>query len=295
MTNLILIEEVDIFYKIGRYMKTLKPIYYIGSANPLELEYILLSITPKDALTRNLLESKILEKFNYRVQKRFGDSINRLEDLDIILKERTEEGQVCKLTDFGQTMRELLQYEVQLYRELIHFLHYQGYNYTTRKREYLWSYRKLCDLLWNRSRVGKYRDLASEVTGYIQEHFNATEVPFDDTIIGKFLNWLKPLRPRVIDDEKNILRREIDRPELFLLSVDLCYREKGLRYGDPILLAENVVDDICKPFFIEPSCLNTLIEISGRFSPGHLRLMTGFQGTSLILRRSFSVTDLIQV
>ena len=103
-------------------MKQNKTRYSIGGAKPQELEYILLSITPRDALSKSLLEVKILEKFGYNVQKRFGDSINSLEDLDIILKERTNGKDICKLTEFGETVRELLQYEVQLYREIIHFL-----------------------------------------------------------------------------------------------------------------------------------------------------------------------------
>jgi hypothetical protein len=268
-----------------------KTIYYINSAKPIELEYILFSLTPKTGLARDFLRLKILEKFNYNVQKRFGDSINRLEDLDIIIKEKAET--ICKLTEFGEKIRELLQYEVQLYREIIHFLHYQGYNYSARKREYLWSYRKLCELLWNRSKVGRHNELAAKVTGCIQEYFGTTHVPFDDTIIGKFLTWIKPLQPQVIDNKGNIYQREINRAELFLLSIDLCYREKNLQYGDPILLTEDIIDGICRTFFINPNCFNDLLDMSKRFYADHLRLMTGFQGTSLILKKSFSVTDLI--
>jgi len=154
------------------------------------------------------------------------------------------------LTELGEKIRELLQYEARLYREIIHFLHYQGYDYTSRRREYLWSYRKLCELLWNRTKVGRHNDLAAKVTGCIQEHFNTTHVPFDGTIIGKFLTWIKPLEPQIIDD-------------------------------------------ICKVFFMSPICFNDLMDMSKRFYSDHLRLMTGFQGTSLILKKSFSVTDLI--
>jgi hypothetical protein len=269
-----------------------KPKYFIDNTRPIEVEYILRAMPRNGQIERQQLLDRIAEKFSFRFQKRYFDSFNRLIDLDLLSKIKDEGIEKLKITGLGGIVKEILDYDTQLYREVIHFLHYSGYEFSISKKPYFWSYKKLCDLLWEKEAYNSEKELAGEISLYIQDHFKTTQTPFDESTIQKFLGWLKILDPPITQD-RGVKKRYIDKPELFLLSTDLFYRTNGLHYGDPVLLTPESIESICKPFFISIGQFDQLVKASRRIWT-FLRQKTGFQGLSIILDREYSIVNLIR-
>jgi len=268
------------------------PKYFIDNAKPLELEYVLRSLPHNNAAEKQQLIDKIEEKFSFKFQKRYFDSLNRLIDLGLLIKTKHKGVEKLKSTDQGKIIKDILNYDTSLYNEIIHFLHYSIYDISDSTKPYFWSYKRLCELLWDKETYNSDKELAGEISIYIQDHFNTSQTPFDGGTIQKFFTWLKVLHPPIFN-EKKVEKRNINYPELFLLSLDLFYKINNLRYGDPMLITPESIAAICKPFFITPDQFDALINDSYRLWP-FLRQRSAFQGLSLILDKEYSIESIIK-
>jgi hypothetical protein len=270
-----------------------KPKFFIDNARPVELEYILRVMPEAAGLRREDLLTRIAEKFSFQFQKRYFDSFNRLVDLGLLAKTKTADMETLHLTDQGKILKNILHYDVQLYNEIIHFLHYTGFVLSPSKKPYFWSYKCLTDLLWEKEAYSSNNELAGEISSYIQDNFETQITPFDGSTIQKFLAWLRVLDPPILVD-KTVHRREIRRFELFLLSLDFHYQSNNLHYGDPILINAETIAQICKTFFASPNQFDHILKLAQKHWP-HLRQTTAFQGLCLMLDKKYTIESLITV
>lgn len=84
--------------------------------------------------------------------------------------------------------------------------------------------------------------------------------------------------------------RRLDRHELVILALDDIYRHEGLRYGDPILLGDDILGALCSVFFMDrANCFELLLRASRVSSI--VAWQDTLSGPSVSLTRQYSVRD----
>lgn len=104
--------------------------------------------------------------------------------------------------------------------------------------------------------------------------------------------WIMQLEPCPFpDSSKNLLPRIVTRYELVLLALDRIYRQRGYRYGDPVLLDDALLDEIAAVFFLDLTCCHELLERAARLDHA-LSLRSTFAGTSVMLHEAYAIERL---
>lgn len=260
--------------------------FFLDNASPEEIVNILLCVRDGHNLTKSQLEQKFIEK-GYTFQGRFSDSINRLIDLEILYKDNNLYG----LSNLGKTIKRILLKDMNLFYEIMHYMHYTMW-LEPNAREYFWTYKVICDSLWTTDKSQSSMNLASLVMDKIHEKYEAETFAFSGKSISRTVCWVKKLVPCPLEKQglnEVFVGREISDHKFTLLSVDYYYRSQGLTYGFPLLLAENVINDISKCSLVLPNVcehsMNRLIEM------GLLRRNIGPLGISVILDQKVSFED----
>jgi hypothetical protein len=104
--------------------------------------------------------------------------------------------------------------------------------------------------------------------------------------------WVAALTPpplgRGNPKERMLSPRTCDRYELSLLALDHIYRARGYRYGDPVLLDENLLGQIAAVFFLDLACCRGLLDVAARLTRA-IRLADTFAGTSITLLEPYNI------
>ena len=160
-----------------------------------------------------------------------------------------------RLSEFGGSILTSLQFSSTL---AIDFLHWAMYGAWLRLPDFEWGwswlYRETCDALWENS-PGQIvsKKLLADMLERANLHFS--EAPtFDIQAIRSAMNWLSALEPPFLikeDESKrsspwSSQRRESCSPELLFLAIQLQYHVKGLSFGTPLLMDEELVETLCK-------------------------------------------------
>lgn len=270
------------------------PHFYIDHAPPEGVRAIL-RILPLDyGLTieeiKNAVPSSGPAKFRDEWPK-------RLADLGLADVETVDQRLMYRVSDLGVHVRELESTDPGIVPDILHYLHSDWVD-SPEKRPYLWSYQVCCTISWEQRRLPSSKEMAAVVLERMRDEFSDLDyraprgARFDSTAAGRWLQWVGALEPSPFPDEsKALIPRIVSRYELALLALDRVYRQRGYRYGDPVLLDDALLDEIAAVFFLDLACCRELLERAARLDRA-LSLRSTFAGTSLTLQEPYTIERL---
>lgn len=264
--------------------------FLIDNAPPKEVEYVLRSLSPDVSYSVEELRSYMYSEWHFEAQKDLAYSPRRLFDLGLAAKRKTKAGKPgYVLTKFGQKVRDILSVDIELYPDILHYLHYDKYDGTPSARKLFWSYRCCCEIFWELKQIPPVAELVAKVQSRIAAEFPRA---YSQRIGGNFnaggvtsgwKPWVKCLVPLVLGNgSQELTPRSTRRFELVLLSLDYVYRARGYRYGDPIVLDDDLLDSIARVFFLDLGCCRELIGLAAKMTKA-VALADTFAGTSVNL------------
>ena len=222
----------------------------------------------------------------------------RLFDLGLATQVSQENGMAYALTKLGQKVREINSFEPRLYPDLMHFLHFSSWDGTPEARKFLWSYRECSKISWAEARLLPTKQLASRVQSRMIVEFPdldyaaAVGARFDSTAAGRWARWVQSSRPPPFGRNSGVLqKREVECHEIILLALDDVYRSRDYRYGDPVILDEEVLDDLARVFFLDPLCCRELLDLAAAVTKA-VTLSDTFAGTSVTLLRPYTIESI---
>ena len=270
--------------------------FLIDNASPPEIEHVLSCLDLRVAYSTQELRQRLLSEWGYSAQRNLTFSTRRLFDLGLTSKATTalrKPGHL--LTGLEARIRSILAVDHDLYAEVMHFLHYDRYDDTPLSRKLFWSYRTCCDIVWRAKGLPPDRELAMEVQSRIAERFPSA---YARRMGGNFnaggVNsgwkpWVAQLRPSPLASEgRALIPRWTDRFDLAGLALDHVYRSRGYRYQDPVILDDQLLDEVSRVFFLDPACCRELIDLATRLTKA-IKLSDTFSGTSVTLLAPYGI------
>lgn len=272
--------------------------FYLDNAPPEEVEAVLRVLSESEPLSNDALGERLHSDYGFRMQKDRSYSPRRLYDLGLAAAASTDGKRGYVMTDRGSRVRQILATDEDLYAELMHYLHYSRYFYGRAPRPYFWSYYQCSDILWAEKRILASREMASRVQSLMKECFPGLDYTarvgarFDGTAVGRCYSWLRSLEPSPIGAGDSLLRtRAVSRYEIAVLALDHVYRAREYRHGDPVVLDDQLLDEVARVFFLDhTSCLQG-ITLASRLTKA-VRLADTYAGTSVTLMYPFGVENL---
>lgn len=280
-------------------METCEDMHFlIDNAAPKEVEYLLRCLDLHVAYSTEELRDKLYTEWNFKAQRSLSFSTRRLYDLKLADKLATLEKKAgYVLTALGAKVRNILEADCDLYADVMHYLHYDGYDGSPSARKLFWSYKCCCDIVWEQKHIPPTPQLVAEVQSRIAARF---PYAYSQKVGGNFnaggvssgwKPWLADLTcPPFGRGEREIVPRVLQRFELAILSLDHVYRARGYRYGDPVVLDENLLDELARVFFLEHQCCRGLLTLAARMTR-LVVLSDTFAGTSVNLRSPYTVEN----
>ncbi len=200
-----------------------------------------------------------------------------------------------RLTDEGQRIA-VARHERQV--ELIHFLMYTGWDAATpSKNAPLWTYREVCNLLWEREHsLIEAKQIAGELTGKLYKdevfgknsNFDLSKLSFSDKTVRGVLIWLEQLHPPAVQrtrGKREFARRTTCSRELLLLGIGWVYRDAvGEPHADGLLdsadlpLTRDRREALCRLCLLDPAHLERMLNAVISTYPGYISegTATGF-------------------
>jgi hypothetical protein len=271
--------------------------FYIDNAPPDEVAMVLRCLSPSEPLTTDEIAERLASEYGFTMQRHKTESPRRLFDLGLAVQVAGARRLEYTASSLGVQLRAVLTLDQTMFWDLMHFLHYSLYCRRPDARKYLWSYRRCCDLAWEEGRLPPKDEMAAKVQALMRQEFVSLDFSarvgarFDSTAVGRWLAWIRRLAPCPFPQNQDSLqKRGIQRHELSLLSLDYVYHMRGYRYGDPVVLDDNLLDEMGRVFFLDPVCCRQLLDIAGRMSRSVV-LKDTFAGTSVTLMAPYKVEN----
>jgi hypothetical protein len=273
--------------------------FLIDSAPPLEVQYTLGCVDTETPLSTNELRRCLSSKWGYSAQSNFTFSTRRLFDLGLTDKARTATGKPGHiLSELGAVVREILYIDRGLYDEVMHYLHYTTYDGSPESRKLLWSYRTCCDIVWEHKELLPTSEMVAAVQSRIADQFPSA---YAKRVGGNFnaggvssgwKPWVARLQPSLFSPKgRNLVLRKIDRFEVVLLALDDLYRHQGYRYGDPVIIDQEMLDELARVFFLDPICCRELLDLAAAVTKA-VKLSDTFAGTSVTLVKPYTIESI---
>ena len=272
--------------------------FYLDNVPPEELQLTLRVMSPELGSTADELAGNLLREYGFKMQRDHTYSPRRAYDLGLAQQARSGGRLEYRLTTRGVKVQSIVAVDSALGLDVLHFLHYTGYMGDPQDRKYLWSYRLCCELVWAASEALPSPRMAAEVQARIEEDFPSLPstdrigARFDSTAAGRLKAWLRALRPSPLPKGNGrLMRRRVERHELALLALDDLYRSRRYRYGDPVLLADAVLEQVASVFFLDTECCLDLLRVATRVAPAAVMSDT-LAGPAVNLLRAYTIEDL---
>jgi hypothetical protein len=241
------------------------------------------------------IEERFVTQFGITDRKFRSEWPKRLNDLGLARQGHIGRKMVYELTPLGLRVRELGNMVPSLYPDLMHYLHFTGYIMFESPRKYLWSYRLCSQYAWRDRRVSGRKGIAAQVQNTMRSEFPHLDFEarvgarFDDVAVGRWFSWVQKLEPIPFSEDNGLLMpRVIPHHELALLALDDVYRSRGYRYGDPVILDDDLLDAISAVFFLDTVCCRELVDMAARLTRA-IRLGETFAGTSVTLLEPYTI------
>jgi len=203
----------------------------------------------------------LAETHGYNVRHRidWNKPIQSLKELGVVV----EQAKRIRLTDVGCALANVTTYQPDLLADFIHFLYYTCYAYDQEKR-FSWSYRLICDALWQSAPCVINRDkLVNLVTAQAVETFGITGISFSNNSVSGVLNWLDELKPACIAQQRSetyFRRRDYCSPELFMLALNYAFQMQSAPDTVYVPLSNDFRQQVCQVCLITPESFNEVLE-----------------------------------
>lgn len=181
-----------------------------------------------------------------------------------ILERRQEDNKAYRysLSNFGSDLLNKLQFNPPLAMEFVHWVWYSAW-LRSPDPEWGWSwvYQEVCNMLWDSSPDQAVpRKLLADALEKANSLFPDQSPSFDISSVRSVTAWLAALDPPFLvkedeDDPNSSLfsqKRVSCSPELLFLAIQLQYGTKGLSYGTPLLMDDELIDTVCSVCLLGP-------------------------------------------
>ena len=196
------------------------------------------------------------------------DEARVLAEQQLGLIEATKEGlRITRRAEVILTKRSSVQYD------LLHYLFYTAWEPEEPARNARsWVYRAVCDNLWSRQNTRLDLDMRNALTEQLTSQaledfqsipgFSAEKISMGRQTMAGALEWLRYLRPAVIDEEKaeEFHRRQACSAELFLLALSRSYYLSSSEIGIDLLLSPQRRNEICRLCLLEPLQFDRMLD-----------------------------------
>jgi len=198
------------------------------------------------------------------------------------------------LTNLGKKLKEISYFDPELLPDLFHYLHLLYNPNDNNSPKMLWSYALCSKFLWNSGELLNYKEIASFVQNKMKSEFPYLDFAasigarFDHYAVGHCVSYVKNLNPSPVDENKKLQKRFISRYELILLSITHLYISRNYRFGDPVVVGSDAVDEISSIFFLDQDCSKQLINLASKLSP-LLSKRDTYGGMAITLKEPYSI------
>jgi hypothetical protein len=271
---------------------TQKVKYKIDDVTPEETVAILLNMSNGQGITKKeLIETFERKGIFVSVRFRKGDALRRMMNLDLLKLQADRE--TYFLTEKGKALKDILVTDKVLYYEVMHILHYTGFDDKCPKTQrYFYTYKLICDELFKCQSFPVHQFLTSRVIDSLAQQFRTDAVSVSDTSVRWCVVWLKVLSPPFIDENRSINRRKLYYVQPFLLGLNYIYKLKQLPYSTPVLLTDETKEIICRCCLMDPAYFDETFDLVQR-TYRYVRKNIGVSGASLILEREVTLGRLL--
>ena len=234
-------------------------VFHIRNAHPGDMVALLAALDELPGLETISAVVNQAEMLGFTIRDRQRlEALMTARDLGLV----SQEGNV--LSGDGRTLSRVEMGKPELFVDIVHGLQYTLWN----RRDpgancFSWSYRTLCQMLWNSGMVdvGDRRDMASIIESQARTEFDRPEMVFSPKSIGGALLWLMELDPEVlVEDGARFVRRSFCSPELLILGIDFSYQTAGIDYGANLLLSDKWREMICQVCLLELDSFDRVLE-----------------------------------
>ena len=245
-----------------------------------------------------LLNAGIREQL--KVARYIRENLLIMSESGLVRRELHKNSSRYQLSDLGQRLYQVQLINPDLYADMMHFIFYvlveeqqfQG----IRLSSWSWVYQSTCCLLWQaRPTVPAFSDQAASLHQQLSmEYPEYAKGVYPDSPNAVIL-WLSELHPPFLHAQgkrRNTRGRAWCSPELFVLSIDRCYQRKHLPYGTPLLLVDQVWNELTQLCLMEAEQLEEVFEVA-RSTFSFLKMHTGEWGRSVILEHAIKVLDIL--
>ena len=197
------------------------------------------------------------------------------------------------ISNFGLLLKSILLRNEGLFFEIYHLINYYAFDLYEKKDELLpfKSYRLICDNIFNRQKKPDSKELAYEVESILVKEDNVTGA-FDESCIARALTWLRHLSPPVLEEGEFINRIPLH-IEPILWNLNLAYKCKGIKYGDPLFLDNIILENISRASLMDSNKLNSIFLKLAKKYPDIINLRTSVSGTYLILMKEVRLDEIL--
>lgn len=241
------------------------------------LTYELLTLlrTESSQSEQSLQAGALLRGYKLRQRKDYSKLFSSLYELDLLTGDKL----LVSLSNLGQSLARIVSFQRDLLPEYVHFLYYASHDIDPNKR-FSWSYRTLCDAIWEPAPCAVNRDkLVNLVTQAAAEQFQTESVSFSSQSVAGILNWIEELNPRVLflqDGLQYFKRREYCPVELFMLALNHAYQYKKNNGALYVSITDEFKLVVCRICLITPeSFSDMLVEAETCFKCVHVRRERG--------------------
>lgn len=220
----------------------------------------LLHALPDGQQEEDLQRAADMQGYSLRQRKNYNKLLRSLDELELIERSRKS----ISLTEQGRIVANVMIYQRDLLTELVHIIYYTGYDNEDYKR-FSWSYRTLCNWLWDSAPCEIHRDkLVNVVSQAAQNEFDEQGISFSTQSVSGILHWVTSLNPPCVDNTGNIFNRRNYCPvETFMVALDHVYRLKKEETLS-IPLNNEIREQVCRICLITPESFSEMLELAER-------------------------------
>lgn len=201
------------------------------------------------------------------------------------------------LTRLGNKLKEISYFDPELLPDLFHYLHLLYGPADDNSPKMLWSYASCCKILWDYGELLGYKEIASIVQNKMKTEFPDLDFTaskgarFDHYAVSRWASYVKNLNPSPFDENNKLQKRSVSRYELILLSLSHLYFSRNYRFGDPVVVSRDVLDELSSIFFLDQDCSKQLINLAVKLSPLLTKRDT-YGGMAITLKEPYSIERL---
>jgi hypothetical protein len=219
---------------------------------------LLLSKLPEGQTQAQLRTAAQARGYKLSERKDYNKLLRSLAELKLL----TSAHEPLTLSNTGRIAATVADFYPHLLPDFVHFLYYALWD-TAPSMYFSWSYRTVCDILWQTAPGTVNRSyLVSLVLQEAEQRFCVQGISFSASSVAGILNWLAALNPLCLttqDRQQIFNRRSYCSVELFALTLNHIYQIN--RGGDSFIpLSPSLRQNICRLCLISLEAFDEMLD-----------------------------------